>query len=169
MTETETETRYKIVRMFEDRDNETIAVGLTLPEAVAHCSDPETSSSTATETAGVERTEKFGRWFDGFEEINPGAERERATWAFNLHWENDQAFYKAVFRVAAEEIKRRPDITDEALGRTVLSVVKSWGGGLAPRTLRELVKAMETDVGPLGRVYKAAVGERVRDALGVEA
>jgi hypothetical protein len=61
---------YRIVRMYEDdmHDRETIATGLTLEEAQAHCSDPETSSSTCTEPENVARTERKGRWFDGYRE-----------------------------------------------------------------------------------------------------
>jgi len=58
---------YKIVRMFFNRGNRTIKSGLTLEQAQEHCQDPETSSSTCTEEAGLHRTAKFGAWFDGYE------------------------------------------------------------------------------------------------------
>ena len=62
-------TTYYITRMyFEDGvRNKRIKDGLTREEAQEHCSDPETSSSTCTEDAGIEHTEKYGAWFDGFE------------------------------------------------------------------------------------------------------
>ena len=62
-------TTYYIVRSyFEDGvRNKRIKEGLTREEAQEHCGDPETSSSTCTEDAGVEHTEKYGAWFDGFE------------------------------------------------------------------------------------------------------
>ena len=62
-------TTYCIVRSyFEDGvRNKRIREGLTLEEAQEHCSDPETSSRTYTEDAGIEHTEKYGPWFDGFE------------------------------------------------------------------------------------------------------
>ena len=62
-------TTYYITRMyFEDGVRiKRIKEGLTREEAQEHCSDPETSSSTCTEDAGVEHTEKYGAWFDGFE------------------------------------------------------------------------------------------------------
>ena len=62
-------TTYCIVRSyFEDGvRNKRIKEGLTREEAQEHCSDPETSSSTCTEDAGIEHTEKYGPWFDGFE------------------------------------------------------------------------------------------------------
>ena len=47
---------------------EVITRGLTLEQAQAHCSDPETSSSTATGTHAQARTAKYGPWFDGYEE-----------------------------------------------------------------------------------------------------
>ena len=62
--------KYKVVRMYFDHEvgAKVIARGLTLEEAQAHCRDKETSSSTCTTTEGRARTEKFGPWFDGYEE-----------------------------------------------------------------------------------------------------
>ena len=61
--------RYKIVRMFKDSPKRmTMATGLTLEEAQAHCRDPETSSSTATGLAETILIKNFGPWFDGYEE-----------------------------------------------------------------------------------------------------
>jgi hypothetical protein len=61
---------YKIVRHYFDRPRirRTIRTGLTLEEAQEHCSDPETSWSTCTKSAGRARTKRLGRWFDGYEE-----------------------------------------------------------------------------------------------------
>lgn len=63
---------YKIVRMYQ-RDssrqfNRTIKSGLTLEEAQAHCSDPETSSSTCTRADRKRITAARGPWFDGYTE-----------------------------------------------------------------------------------------------------
>ena len=53
---------YRVIRMYaDDRRTKVMATGLTLTEAQAHCRDPETSSSTATNPA------EAGRWFDGYE------------------------------------------------------------------------------------------------------
>ena len=59
--------RYKIVRMYFRGGRRTINSGLTLEQAQAHCSDPETSSSTCTKAAGTRRTRDMGPWFDGYE------------------------------------------------------------------------------------------------------
>ncbi len=45
----------------------TLKRGLTLIQARVHCSDPETSSSTATGSSVVARTRRLGDWFDGYE------------------------------------------------------------------------------------------------------
>lgn len=45
----------------------TIKRGLTLEQARTHCSDPETSSRTATGSVAVARTRRLGDWFDGYE------------------------------------------------------------------------------------------------------
>jgi hypothetical protein len=61
---------YKIVRMFQRplSRKRTIKTGLTLEQAQAHCHDPETSSRTATSAKAKRYTERFGPWFDGYEE-----------------------------------------------------------------------------------------------------
>jgi len=60
---------YKIIRMYRDRPTRrTIASGLTLEEAQAHCKDPETSSSTCVKPANRRRTRLYGPWFDGYTE-----------------------------------------------------------------------------------------------------
>lgn len=65
-------TRYKIVRFYRDNDDlngTEIKTGLTLAEAQAHCGDPETSSSTATSDEAKARTDAYGPWFDGYDEV----------------------------------------------------------------------------------------------------
>ncbi len=58
---------YKIVRnYFRDHRKRVIKRVLTLAEAQSHCSDPETSSSTATGSAARRRTKRCGPWFDGY-------------------------------------------------------------------------------------------------------
>lgn len=60
---------YKIVRFYKNgHPSRTIKRGLTLEQAQEHCSDPETSSSTARGAAARRYTEAFGDWFDGYEE-----------------------------------------------------------------------------------------------------
>lgn len=63
---------YKIVRHYfrSDFSPRTIKTGLTREEAVAHCRNPETSSSTCTKAAGKMRTKRVGAWFDGFQECD---------------------------------------------------------------------------------------------------
>ena len=62
-------TTYKIFRVFQDgHDREEIATGLTLEEAKAHCTDPESGSSTCSSPVGLLRTKKFGQWYDCFTE-----------------------------------------------------------------------------------------------------
>lgn len=57
------ETTYAIYRHYLKDGKVFIKGGLTLEEARAHCSDPETSSKTATKP-DLSR----GPWFDGFDE-----------------------------------------------------------------------------------------------------
>jgi hypothetical protein len=60
-------TKYKIVRFFQNGRKRTVARGLTLEQAQAHCDDPETASRTCTNKVGRARTRKNGPWFDGFQ------------------------------------------------------------------------------------------------------
>jgi hypothetical protein len=61
---------YKVVRFYKDRPGHkrTIIKRCTLAEAQAHCSNPETSSSTATSAAARAVTRRMGEWFDGYTE-----------------------------------------------------------------------------------------------------
>jgi hypothetical protein len=64
---------YTIVRFFQRHYNQRIVhTGFTRAEAEAHCSDPETSSRTAAQPAGVRRTRDHGNWFDGMREEKNG-------------------------------------------------------------------------------------------------
>ena len=61
---------YKIVRIYEkDFSRRTIRKGLTLEQARAHCTDPETSSTSCTNRAGKRRTKRLGRWFDAYDNL----------------------------------------------------------------------------------------------------
>lgn len=55
---------YKIVRHYFKSRSRVIARGLTLEEAQAHCSNPETSSKTSSRRA---YTARVGPWFDGYD------------------------------------------------------------------------------------------------------
>jgi hypothetical protein len=58
-------TVYKIVRLYFHGRPRTIKRGLTLEQAQAHCSDPETSSSTCS--AATAKKVRAGKWFDGYD------------------------------------------------------------------------------------------------------
>jgi len=61
---------YDVVRFYFDKPGyrRTILKRVSLEEAQRHCSDPETSSSTATGRTARARTRRVGAWFDGYEE-----------------------------------------------------------------------------------------------------
>lgn len=72
--------RYDIIRMFFSDDYDTFVVkrNVTLEEAQAHCSDPETSSRSGTSDWVKAYTEKYGDWFDGYEQVGRTREARRA-------------------------------------------------------------------------------------------
>ena len=66
---------YKIIRLYFDDNGfggnrRLIKTVLTLEEAQSHCQDPETSSSSCTNSSGKVRTRRLGQWFDAYEECN---------------------------------------------------------------------------------------------------
>lgn len=61
---------YNVKRMYLDESVESVILleGLTLKQARAHCKNPEASSKTAKSAEAIAHTEKYGRWFDGYDE-----------------------------------------------------------------------------------------------------
>lgn len=61
---------WRVVRFYFNKPGQrrTIIDRCTLAQAQVHCNDPETSSATATSSAGRARTRKLGPWFDGYEQ-----------------------------------------------------------------------------------------------------
>jgi hypothetical protein len=59
---------YDIVRFYRTAGirQRVIQTAVTLEDAQRHCSDPETSSSTACGKTARERTRRVGDWFDGY-------------------------------------------------------------------------------------------------------
>ena len=59
---------YAIVRHYKDAGirRRIIRTGVTIRQAREHCSDPETSSATATSSTARARTRRVGEWFDGW-------------------------------------------------------------------------------------------------------
>ena len=60
--------KYKIIRMYQHflKSSKIIKVNLTKEQALKHCNDIQTSSSTCTNEEGIKHTQKNGHWFDGF-------------------------------------------------------------------------------------------------------
>jgi hypothetical protein len=65
---------YRIVRHYERGGMRVLRRGVTLAEAQAHCTHPDTSWRTATSYAARKRTATVGPWFDGYD-VERGAGR----------------------------------------------------------------------------------------------
>lgn len=63
---------YRIIRFRQNGKPRTLRTGLTLAEAQAHCSNPETSSATCK----GRRSRVGGRWFDGYDYMRGCRPRE---------------------------------------------------------------------------------------------
>ena len=66
----QTRESFCITRLYSNEEipSRVVKWGLTEAEAKAHCKDPETSSTTCKLPANIAHTEKYGHWFDGFDE-----------------------------------------------------------------------------------------------------
>lgn len=93
------------------------------------------------------------------ETYNGWANRE--TWAFNLHWSNDQGFYAWVLDVARGYLEARPEASDYGLGEAVVSLVTEELAELSP----ELWEYLRSDVGSFWRINTSEVGRCVRESL----
>jgi len=62
---------FNVVRMYfnDELSSEVIKSHVTIEDAQIHCRDQETSSSTCEGITGIERTAKYGAWFDGYVEV----------------------------------------------------------------------------------------------------
>ena len=90
----------------------------------------------------------------------------RETWAFNLHWQNDQGFYNWVLESAREVIAGAiyPPVSDTYLGERVVGIVRDELEELSP----ELWELLREDVGSFWRIDYAEVGAAVRESLEIE-
>jgi hypothetical protein len=94
----------------------------------------------------------------------------RETWAFNLHWQNDQGFYNWVLESAREVIagyfiaSDDPAFHDSYLGEKVVGIVREELADMSP----ELWELLREDVGSFWRIDYAEVGAAVRESLEVE-
>jgi hypothetical protein len=63
--------RYNVRRVYFKKPGtkRLILRNVTLEQAQAHCSDPETSSRTCTNAVGKRRTRQHGPWFDSYDRI----------------------------------------------------------------------------------------------------
>lgn len=63
--------RYRIRRFYMRHGSRLVRglSGLTLEQAQAHCADLNTSSRMAWKTSAVKRTQRYGQWFDRYEEM----------------------------------------------------------------------------------------------------
>ena len=102
----------------------------------------------------------------------------RETWAFNLHWQNDQGLYNETLDVARRQLEDVDDdgndvdnvdgfgssATDYAIGE---HVVTYWRDYLDERMTgpNDMLRMFDREVGSWWRIDYAEVGAAVRDSL----
>lgn len=102
---------YRILRFYErDHPTEVIKENVSREEAIAWCSNPETSSRTATSPEARARTARYGNWFDGYESNQPvrrpdgwpnHATREVFLWATAS--EENQSWWEQIVNTTPRE------------------------------------------------------------------
>lgn len=98
------------------------------------------------------------------EQYNGYANRE--TWAFNLHWQNDQGLYYSVLDAARTTAAQTE--SDYDLGEFVVNYVGETLAELYNSGNREAVLNIMQDVGSFWRIDYREVGEAVRESLDAE-
>lgn len=98
----------------------------------------------------------------------------RETWAFNLHWQNDQGMYGTTLDFAARYVSDcttdRREVTDAEIGGAVVDYWRDVFDGYdmddtpMPRELR----MFQREVGSWWRIDYREVGEAVRESLDAE-
>lgn len=96
----------------------------------------------------------------------------RETWAFNLHWQNDQGMYERTLEDARNHLEyTSPDASDRELGEVAVNLwrdtIDTWideHGSAIPDGLLK----MDREVGSWWRIDYAEVGAAVRESLGAE-
>ena len=93
----------------------------------------------------------------------------RETWAFNLHWQNDQGLYNYVLEEARSYLDGEGDnasdpVGDWQLGYAVVQRIREELPDLAP----DAWELLREDVGSWWRVDEAEVGAAVRESLDAE-
>ena len=96
----------------------------------------------------------------------------RETWAFNLHWTNDQGLYNETL----EETQRylagvNDEASDYELGENIVGywqeVIADYDEAVMPK-LPEALRMMRDEVGSWWRINHAEVGAAIREHLSGE-
>lgn len=100
----------------------------------------------------------------------------RETWAFNLHWQNDQGLYNMTLERAQgylDGLSARREVTDYELGEDAVAywqdTIGNWRNVSAAEDAFANTLAMFRDeVGSWWRIDYAEVGAAVRESLDAE-
>lgn len=104
--------------------------------------------------------------------------KNRETWAFNLHWSNDQGLYNETMEVAApfwHKVSRTPGTNEQSafrqLGDYIVTYWRDFIDGYADNFGSELPEGLvmfDREVGSWWRIDHAETGAAIREALSNE-
>ena len=92
----------------------------------------------------------------------------RETWAFNLHWQNDQGLYSETLEAAANPL---PEWSDSSIGEYVVNYWRDQIDSYEEEVgapLPAVLRMFRDEVGSWWRVDYAEVGAAVRESLDAE-
>lgn len=90
----------------------------------------------------------------------------RETWAFNLHWQNDQGLYGATLAIAQDYVSSTETTeldTDSRLGEVVVNYWREFIDEVDQPS--DGLKMWDREVGSWWRIDYAEVGAAVRESL----
>lgn len=92
----------------------------------------------------------------------------RETWAFNLHWSNDQGLYNETLEQAKEWVSSWPTGTDGGLGTFIIEYWKNFIDDYESdfgSPLPDELKMWRDEVGSWWRIDETETGASVRESL----
>jgi len=125
-----------------------------------------------TYNEGADSGASAAQWHETADSYHGYANRE--TWAFNLHWQNDQGMYERTLEDARNHLEfTNPDAGDYELGQVAVNLwrdaIDNWfEEDQTRRGYPDWLRAMAREVGSWWRIDYREVGEAVRESLDVE-
>ncbi len=94
--------------------------------------------------------------------------KNRETWAFNLHWSNDQGLYSETLEQARQYLKQSAEADDYNLGEFVIAYWRNFLDDYVDEfgtPVPDELQMFDREVGSWWRIDEAEIGASVRESL----